>query len=222
MPTLSLSNYHRWDVSPEEATAIQHSLAGRVSLTPDFGDLKVVAGVDMSATGVARAAVVLLSYPDYQVLEVARAERPLDFPYVPGLLSFREGPAVLAAFEKLSRLPDLIFFDGQGIAHPRKIGIASHIGLLLDLPSIGVAKSPLAVSGPEPGLEPGSVTHWKNRRGEVVAAAVRTKLRSKPLYISPGHKIDLDTSVKLVLEACRGYRLPEPTRQAHNAAAIAE
>ncbi len=222
MPTLSLSNYHRWDVSPEEALAIQHSLAGRVSLTPEFGDLQVVAGVDMSAKGVARAAVVLLSYPDYQVLEVARAEKPLDFPYVPGLLSFREGPAVLAAFEKLSRLPDLIFFDGQGIAHPRKIGIASHIGLLLDLPSIGVAKSPLAVSGPEPGLEPGSVTQWKNRRGEVVAAAVRTKLRSKPLYISPGHKIDLDTSVRLVLEACRGYRLPEPTRQAHNAAAVAE
>jgi len=193
-----------------------------VSLTPDFGELKVVAGVDMSATGVARAAVVLLSYPDYQVLEVARAERPLDFPYVPGLLSFREGPAVLAAFEKLSRLPDLIFFDGQGIAHPRKIGIASHIGVLLDLPSIGVAKSPLAVSGPEPGLEPGTITQWKNRRGEIVAAAVRTKLRSKPLYISPGHKIDLDTSVRLVLEACRGYRLPEPTRQAHNAAAVAE
>lgn len=193
-----------------------------MSLTPEFGDLKVVAGVDMSATGIARAAVVLLSYPDYQVLEVARAERPLDFPYVPGLLSFREGPAVLAAFEKLTRLPDLIFFDGQGIAHPRKIGIASHIGLLLDLPSIGVAKSPLAVSGPEPGLEPGSVSQWVNRRGEVVAAAVRTKLRSKPLYISPGHKIDLDTSVKLVLEACRGYRLPEPTRQAHNAAAVAE
>ena len=222
MPTLSLSNYHRWDVSPEEGKAIQHSLAGRVSLTPDFGELKVVAGVDMSATGVARAAVVLLSYPDYQVLEVARAERPLDFPYVPGLLSFREGPAVLAAFEKLSRLPDLIFFDGQGIAHPRKIGIASHIGVLLDLPSIGVAKSPLAVSGSEPGLEPGAVTQWKNRRGEIVAAAVRTKLRSKPLYISPGHKIDLDTSVRLVLEACRGYRLPEPTRQAHNAAAVAE
>ena len=222
MPTLSLTNYHKWDVAPDEAKAIQHSLAGRVSLTPDFGTLEVVAGVDMSATGVARAAVVLLSYPDYEVLEVARAERPLVFPYVPGLLSFREGPAVLAAFEKLSRLPDLIFFDGQGIAHPRKIGIASHMGLLLDLPSIGVAKSPLAVSGPEPGSEPGSVSEWKNRRGEVVAAAVRTKLRSKPLYISPGHKIDLDTSVRLVLEACRGYRLPEPTRQAHNAAAVGE
>jgi deoxyribonuclease V len=128
----------------------------------------------------------------------------------------------LAAFEKLSRWPDLIFFDGQGIAHPRKIGIASHIGVLLDLPSIGVAKSPLAVRGPEPAQEPGSWTPWHNRRGEVLAAAVRTKARSKPLYISPGHKMDLPSAVRYVLEACRGYRLPEPTRQAHNAAALAE
>ena len=130
----------------------------------------------MSAKDVARAAVVLLSYPDLQVLEIARAEKPLDYPYVPGLLSFREGPAILAAFEKISRWPDLVFFDGQGLAHPRKIGIASHIGVLLDLPTIGVGKSPLAVHGPEPGPEPGSWTEWKNRKGEVLAAAVRTKL----------------------------------------------
>ncbi len=138
----------------------------------------------MSATGVARAAVVLLTYPDMEVIEVARAEKPLDFPYVPGLLSFREGPAVMAAFERLTRLPDLIFSDGQGISHPRKFGIASHIGVLLDIPSIGVAKSPLAVKGPEPPPEPGTWTEWKNRRGEVLAAAVRTKARSNPLYIS--------------------------------------
>jgi deoxyribonuclease V len=219
MPPLNLTNLHSWDVSPEEAAAIQMSLAGKVVLQAELPELRVVAGVDMSATGVARAAVVLLSYPHMEVLEVARAEKPLVFPYVPGFLSFREGPAILAAFEKLSRLPDLIFFDGQGIAHPRKFGIASHIGVLLDIPSIGVAKSPLAVSGPEPGPEPGTWTEWANRRGEVVAAAVRTKLRSKPLYISPGHRIDLHTAVRLVLECTRGYRLPEPTRQAHNNAA---
>jgi deoxyribonuclease V len=175
----------------------------------------------MSATGVARAAVVLLSYPDLDVLEVARAEKPLLFPYVPGYLSFREGPAVLAAFEKLSRLPDLAFFDGQGIAHPRRFGIASHMGVLLDIPTIGVAKSPLAVTGEEPPLEPGTWTEWQNRRGETIAAAVRTKLRTKPLFVSPGHRMDLTTAVSLVLSACRGYRLPEPTRQAHNAAATA-
>ncbi len=127
MPPLSLTNFHRWDVTPEEAHAIQFSLASKVSLQFDLDmeEVQVVAGVDMSATGVARAAVVLLSYPDLQVLEIARAEKPLDFPYVPGLLSFREGPSIMAAFEKLSRMPDLVFFDGQGIAHPRKIGIAS-------------------------------------------------------------------------------------------------
>jgi deoxyribonuclease V len=217
-----LSNYHRWDVAPEEAIAIQMSLAERVSLTPDLGEVRVVAGVDTSTPGVARCAVVLLSYPELEVLEVSRAEKPLVFPYVPGLLSFREGPAILAAFDKLSRMPDLAYFDGQGLAHPRKIGIASHMGVLLDLPTIGVAKSPLAVRGEEPGPEPGSWTPWRNRKGEVLAAAVRTKPRTKPLYISSGHRIDLATSLEYVLEACRGYRLPEPTRQAHNAAAVKE
>lgn len=219
---MNLTNYHKWDVTPEEAHAIQMSLAGKVSLVPNGGEVRLVAGVDMSAKDVARAAVVLLSYPELEVLEVVKAEKPLDFPYVPGLLSFREGPAILAAFEQLSRLPDLVFFDGQGIAHPRKIGIASHIGVLLDLPTIGVAKSPLAVRGPEPGPEPGSWTEWKNRKGEVLAAALRTKLRTNPLYISPGHRMDLPTAIEYVLQSCRGYRLPEPTRQAHNAAAVAD
>jgi deoxyribonuclease V len=219
---LNLSNYHRWDVTPEEARAIQLSLAGRVSLVPEMGEVAFVAGIDMSATGVARCAIVLLTYPDLDPVEIVRAERPLDFPYVPGLLSFREGPAVLAAFEKLSRMPDLAMFDGQGVSHPRKFGIASHMGLLLDLPTIGVAKSPLAVRGEQPGPEPGDWTPWSNRQGEVLAAAVRTRPRAKPLYVSPGHRIDLPTALRFVLSCSRGYRLPEPTRQAHNAAATAE
>jgi deoxyribonuclease V len=213
---------HEWDVSPEEAQAIQLRLREKVSLVPDFGEVKLVAGIDMSAKDVARAAVVILSYPELEVLEVQRAEKPLNFPYVPGLLSFREGPAILAAFDKIQRWPDLAFFDGQGIAHPRKFGIAAHMGVLLGLPSIGVGKSPLAVHGPEPPLEPGTWTEWTNRRGEVLAAAVRTKLRSNPLYISPGNRIDLPTAVQYVLSCLRGYRLPEPTRQAHNNAAIAD
>jgi deoxyribonuclease V len=213
------TSYHSWDVTPEEAIAIQHSLVEKVSLVPDLGEVRYVAGVDTSATGVARCAVVILSYPELEVIEIARAEKPLVFPYVPGLLTFREGPAVLSAFDKIKRWPDLAFFDGQGIAHPRKIGIASHIGVLLDLPSIGVAKSPLAVSGEAPGPEPGSWTPWHNRKGEVVVAALRTKLRSNPLYISPGHRVDLPTALSYVQSTLRGYRLPEPTRQAHNAAA---
>jgi deoxyribonuclease V len=217
-----LASYHSWNVTPEEAVAIQLSLAEKVSLVPDLGDVRFVAGVDTSATGVARCAVVVLSYPDLEVIEIARAEKPLDFPYVPGLLSFREGPAVLAAFDKLKQWPDLAFFDGQGLSHPRKIGIASHIGVLLDLPTIGVAKSPLAVRGQEPGPEPGSWTPWHNRKGEVLAAALRTRPRSNPIYISPGHRIDLPTSLDCVQATLRGYRLPEPTRQAHNAAAVSE
>jgi deoxyribonuclease V len=216
---LNLTNYHRWDVTGEEAKAIQLSLAGKVSLVPDFGDVSLIAGVDMSATGVARCAVVLLTYPGLETLEIARAERPLDFPYIPGLLSFREGPAVLGAFEKLSRMPDLAMFDGQGIAHPRKIGIASHMGVLLDLPTIGVAKSPLAVRGEQPGPAPGDWTPWSSSKGEVLAAAVRTKARANPIYVSPGNRVDLPAAIQFVLSCTRGYRLPEPTRRAHNAAA---
>jgi deoxyribonuclease V len=220
MHNLPLSNLHAWDVSPEEAVAIQHSLRERVSLTPDFGPLRLVAGVDCSAKDVARCAVVILSYPALEVLEVARAEKPLVFPYVPGLLSFREGPAVLAAFEKLRNWPDLAMFDGQGLAHPRKFGIASHMGVLLDLPTVGVAKSPLAVRGEEPSPEPGDWRPWANNKGEVLAAALRTKRATRPVFVSPGNRIDLPTAVELVLTCVRGYRLPEPTRQAHNNAAL--
>ncbi len=212
---------HRWDVTPEEAFAIQHRLAARVERQPRLGEVRVIAGVDMSATGVARAAVVLLSYPELETIEIARAEKPLDFPYVPGLLSFREGPAVTAAFARLSRRPDLVMFDGQGIAHPRRIGIAAHIGVLLDLPSIGVAKSVLVGRSADPGPDPGDWAPMTDK-GEVVGAALRTKPRVKPVYISIGNRIDLPSAIQWVLAVCRGYRLPEPTRRAHNAAATAE
>jgi deoxyribonuclease V len=220
-PPLPPTQPHRWDVTPDEAIAIQHRLAERVERAPRLGEVQVIAGVDMSAKDVARAAVVLLSYPDLAVIEVARAEKPLVFPYVPGLLSFREGPAVLAAFAKLSRRPDLVLFDGQGIAHPRRLGIGAHIGVLLDLPSIGVAKSILSGSGPEPGPNPGDWSPLKHK-GEVIGAIVRTKVKVKPVYVSIGHRVDLETAIHWVLATGKGYRLPEPTRQAHNAAAVAD
>lgn len=209
---------HRWNVSPEEAFAIQHRLAERVERAPRLGEVHTIAGVDMSAKDEARAAVVLLSYPGLETLEIARAEQPLVFPYVPGLLSFREGPAVLAAFAQLSRWPDLVLFDGQGIAHPRRLGIGAHIGVLLDLPSIGVAKSILAGRGPAPGPAPGDWAPLEHR-GEVVGAALRTRAKVTPVYISIGHRVDLPTAIQWVRTTCRGYRLPEPTRRAHNAAA---
>jgi deoxyribonuclease V len=213
---------HRWDVSLDEATAIQHDLRGRVEQTPLTREVRTIAGVDMSAKDVARAAVVILSYPELVTLEIARAEYPLVFPYVPGFLSFREAPSVLAAFDKLTHTPDLIMFDGQGIAHPRRLGIAAHLGVLLDIPSIGCAKSlfvgrPAAELGPNPG-------DWVELidRKELIGAVVRTKKNVKPLYISVGHKIDLPGAIQWVLACCQGYRLPEPTRRAHNAAAVAE
>jgi len=219
--TLRPSQMHAWDVDPAQAFAIQHRLAERVERTPRLGDVRIIAGVDMSAKDVARAAVVLLSYPELETIEIARAEKPLVFPYVPGLLSFREGPAVLAAFEKLSQKPDLVMFDGQGIAHPRSLGIAAHMGVLLDLPSLGVAKSILTGRGPDPGPDPGDWSPLTNR-GEVVGAALRTKLKVKPVYISIGHRLDLPLALHWVMAVCRGYRLPEPTRRAHNAAAVAD
>ncbi len=210
---------HRWDVSLAEATAIQRDLAEQVSHVPDVANVRTVAGIDMSTKDVARAAVVVLSYPELVTLEIARAERPLVFPYVPGFLSFREAPAVLAAFDKLTLTPDLLMFDGQGIMHPRRLGIAAHLGVLLDLPSIGCAKSPLI--GRPTGELDSTAGSWVEMvdKGSVIGALVRTKTNVKPMYISVGHKIDLAGAVHWVLACTKGYRLPETTRRAHNAAA---
>lgn len=209
---------HGWSVSPVEARAIQDELRGKVITRNTFERVQTIAGVDISVrddTGT--AAIVLLRYPDLETVEVVLAARPIEFPYIPGFLSFREIPVILDAFEKLRSTPDLFIVDGQGIAHPRGLGIASHLGVLIDLPTIGCAKSRLCGRNEEPGEGPGSFT-WMDDRGRTIGAAVRTKRRSNPLYISPGHRIDLPTSIHYVLECCKGYRLPEPTRRAHLAA----
>ena len=189
-------------------------MAPRVERTPRLGSVATVVGVDASyREGRARAAVVAFSHPELELVESAAAERRLDFPYVPGLLSFREGPAVLDALEKLGRQPDLLIFDGQGIAHPRRFGLASHLGLLADIPSIGCAKSRLCGEYEEPGEERGDYTYLTDN-GEVIGAVVRTRGKVKPVIVSVGHRIDLETSIRYVLECCRGYRLPEPVRWA--------
>ena len=146
------------------------------------------------------------------------ATRKVEFPYISGLLSFSEGPVILDALEKLATKPDLIIFDGQGVAHPRRLGIASHIGLLADLPAIGCAKSRLCGQHEEPDFESGNHVPLVDQ-GETIGAVVRTRSRIKPMYVSVGHRIDLKTSIKYVLACCRGYRLPETTRQAHHLAA---
>jgi len=165
----------------------------------------------------ATGAVVILNYPELRLVETKIVNGRLDFPYVPGLLSFRESPLVLAACEKLMVIPDLILVDGQGVAHPRRMGLASHLGLFLNTPTIGCAKSRLCGEDKVPGAEPGSHAELVDR-GEIIGAALRTKLGVKPVYVSIGHKVDLPTAIHWVLECCRGYRLPEPARLAHLAA----
>jgi deoxyribonuclease V len=209
---------HSWDVGPAEAIAIQRELAARVIRDDRLGDVKTIAGVDVGFRGdVTRAAIAVLSYPALELLEVARAERPTTFPYVPGLLSFREAPAVLDAYDRLDHEPDLLVVDGQGYAHPRRLGIACHLGVLLDRPAIGSAKSILVGRHGDLGEEPGATAEMIDR-GEVVGLAVRTKARVKPVYVSVGNRISLATAARYILACVRGYRLPEPQRQAHLAA----
>ena len=206
---------HRWDVSPSQAKEIQQGLRRRVSTERAFRQVNTVAGVDVSIKGeVARAAVVVLSYPELTPLDYSLAEVSAKFPYIPGLLAFREAPAVLAALEELKTEPDLFVFDAQGQAHPRRIGLATHLGVIIDAPSIGCAKTPLVGGDPVVGEKKGDSAPLIYR-GKKVGVALRTRVGVRPVYVSPGHRIDLKNSIRWVLQTCRVYRLPEPLRQAH-------
>ena len=217
---MKVKSLHGWQVSTAEALDIQLRLASQVSRSREVTSPRFIAGVDISVDrirGVARGAVVVLSYPELRVVETQVVDGKVDFPYVPGLLSFREAPLTLAAFERLDITPDLVLFDGQGIAHPRRLGLASHLGLFLDTPTIGCAKSRLCGSHQTPGGKPGSYAELVDG-GEAIGAVLRTKLGTKPIYVSIGHRVDLESAIYWALECCRGYRLPEPTRLAHLAA----
>ena len=221
---MRVQGLHRWDVSPAEARAIQEELAGRLVLEDAVApeDLRVVAGVDNTYVKsddetTAHAVVVVLSFPDLEVVETRFAARRVGFPYVPGLLSFREAPAILAAFEAVETEPDLILFDGQGYAHPRRFGLASHLGLILDKPSVGCAKSRLVGRWEEPQRVFGAHTPLIDR-GETVGAALRTRPRHAPLFVSPGHRTGVAGGVGLALACCREHGfMPVPTRRAHEA-----
>jgi len=215
---MQLFHEHPWNVSPQEAIAIQRQLRQWVVTENALGEVKTVAGVDVSAKeGMSRAAVVILSYPDLIRLDSRTATLPLQFPYIPGLLSFREAPAVLAALDRLSYLPDLLIVDGQGMAHPRRLGIATHLGVLLDRPTIGCAKSWLYGAYEQPGVEAGDFSYLYDR-AEAIGAVVRTRSRVEPVFVSVGHKVALDAAIAYVLRCCRNYRLPETTRWAHKVA----
>jgi deoxyribonuclease V len=212
---------HPWDVTPAEARQIQEQVRRRVSQRNgrELRNIRYVAGVDCSMSGGrAVAAVPVLRFDDMELVDLGVAELPIAFPYVPGLLTFRECPAILAAFERLKVEPDLVLMDGAGFAHPRRCGIASHLGVLLDKPTIGCAKSRLIGTHDEPHKSAGSNTDlWD--KGDLIGGVLRTRSGVKPLYISVGHKISLPTALDFVLACCRGFRLPEPTRRAHQAAA---
>jgi deoxyribonuclease V len=204
-------------MSPAEAIKLQKEMAAEVSRAGKVSRPRTVAGVDISVNRWAKtgtAAVVVLSYPALEPVEIKAVTDSLTFPYVPGLLSFREAPLILAACEELATTPDLLMVDGQGIAHPRRLGLASHLGLFLDIPTVGCAKSRLCGRHDEPGIERDSRAELTDS-GEVIGAVVRTRTGVKPVYVSIGHMIDLAEAIRLVLDCCRGYRLPEPTRLAH-------
>ncbi|HYW21849.1 MAG TPA: deoxyribonuclease V [Nodularia sp. (in: cyanobacteria)] len=212
---MKISQHHPWPVTVEEAIAIQERLRYQVIRSDQLKQpVQYVAGVDMgfeSNGTISRAAVAVLSFPDLQVVETSLAHRPTSFPYIPGFLSFREIPAVLDALEKIQITPDIILCDGQGIAHPRRLGIASHLGVILDMPTIGVAKSLLV--GKHEQL-PDTKGSWQPliHKSETIGVVLRTRTGVKPLYVSIGHRISLNTAIDYVLRCTPKYRLPETTR----------
>jgi deoxyribonuclease V len=211
---------HEWRVTTARAREIQQELAGQVSRQGRLEDPHLVGGLDIAVNRFSKtgtAAAVILSFPALELLETSVVSGPIEFPYVPGLLSFREAPLTLAACEKLTLTPDVFLVDGQGIAHPRRLGIASHLGLCLGVPTVGCAKSRLIGEHDEPGQAAGSYTDLIDN-GEVIGSVLRTRAGVKPVYVSIGHNIDLASAVSLVLACCKGYRLPEPARLAHQAA----
>jgi deoxyribonuclease V len=215
---------HVWNLLPADAIALQKKLAAQVDAqTPlDLAQIRYVAGVDVSVKNeVSRAAIVVLSFPTLQIVETVTAEIPTPFPYIPGLLSFREGQVILSAHEKLTQLPDVYVFDGMGIMHPRRLGIASHIGLWLDRPTIGCGKTYLLGTYGEIGETAGDYAHVYDK-DDLIGIVLRTKTKVKPVYISVGHRVTLDTARELILQCTTKYRLPEPIRAAHNTAGKTE
>jgi len=216
---MKIKHLHRWDVTYREAVAIQQELKEKLILHDEdvVEPIKTIAGADVSyekRNGLLFAAVVLLALPTMDIIEEASSIEEVRFPYIPGLLTFREGPPLLKAFEKLNHNPDAVIFDGQGIAHPRGIGLASHMGLFLDIPTVGCAKTRLIGSYDLVGDRVGDCTALIHNN-QSIGAVLRTREKVKPVFVSQGHRIGLQRAVEVVLSCCTRYRLPEPIRRAH-------
>ena len=203
--------------SVKEAFSIQRALKERVSLENSVDSVSVIAGADLAILKEQKrlvCGIILFKFPELSIIDRVYSTVEEKFPYIPGLLSFREGPAILEAYRKLDVKPDILILDGQGTAHPRGFGIACHVGVILDIPTIGVAKKRLCGTFEEPGLLAGGCSELYSKQGDTIGAVLRTKKNTKPVFVSPGHKIDLRASLDIVIKCARGYRVPEPTRQA--------
>jgi deoxyribonuclease V len=214
---MKIQSLHSWNLTPTEAVALQRQLAAQIDIKRPLKKCELIAGADCSySRGSPKfyAAVVVLRTSDWSIVETQGIVGESPFPYIPGLLSFREIPIVLQVFAKLKQRPDAVMCDGQGFAHPRRFGLACHLGLWLDIPTFGCAKTRLIGEHDEPEPHAGAMTKLFDKT-EVIGSVVRTKDRTKHVYVSTGHRIDLKSAVKWTLASCRGYRIPEPTRQAH-------
>lgn len=216
---IPLKSEHRWDIAPFEAQQLQKELQTQIVEEESVSPIRTIAGVEVAHSRFSdtlTAAVSIVSYPDMALIEQVTVEYRTKFPYIPGLLSFRECPAILEAFSRLSTTPDLVLVDGPGVAHPHGLGVASHLGVLLDLPTIGCSRSNLVGSYVEPEVSAGSQTSlvWQ---GKVIGAVYRSKNRVAPLFVSIGHRVSRAQAVQVVIDSCQGYRLPEPTRHAYAA-----
>jgi len=219
--TVPTAKNHAWNLTPKEAIALQKELREEIRLIPLEHEPTLIGGCDVSMNRFAKegfAGFVTLTYPGMELIDHAAVKDTIPMPYIPGLLSFREIPMLMKAWEKLKQKPDVLVVDGIGIAHPRRLGIASHLGLMLGIPTIGCAKSVLTGIYDEPSNEPGDYSYLRDSKNpnEILGAALRTKRNVKPVFISPGHLITLKDSVRLVMNSVRKHRLPEETRYAHN------
>lgn len=218
---MTIRPLHAWDVTPKEAVALQRELAGQIRLTKLDRPLETVAGCDVSynkRSPELYAAVVVVTIPELIPVETVTVKKTVTFPYVPGLLSFRECPPLLEAFSRLTHCPSAVMLDGQGIAHPRRFGLACHMGLWLDLPCLGCAKSRFVGEFEPPGDQAGDSSPLRDEQGERIGVVLRTRQRTNPVFVSPGHRIDFQGAVKIVKATLSGYRVPLPTRLAHIAA----
>ncbi|MCC2630622.1 MAG: deoxyribonuclease [Candidatus Paceibacter sp.] len=206
--------------TPKEAIEIQKKMRALVNTEFLQKEIKYIGGADISLNRFAKeifAGIIVLKYPTLEVVEYATLQSETNFPYIPGLLSFREAPALVEVWQKLKRKPDMLVVDGQGIAHPRRLGIATHIGITLDVPTIGCAKSLLYGVGEEPDLKAGSIAYLydKYNKEEILGVQLRTKDNIKPVIVSPGHKVSIEQAIEIMKAMTRKYRIPEPTRLAH-------